>query len=198
MTSLVDGATAHDVRWSPATRVSFRFAVLFGILSAVHLAGFIAEYLYFPGAVQTFRGWFHPVEDAEFRTFRFIGASVIRLWTGESGTSQQIAQRYSYPVCAAVAVIVTTIIGGFVWTAMDRRSRAYPRMNRWLRVYARYAVALTMMVYALVKVVPTQFGFLTPGDLLKPLGSLTRFWVLWNFMAVSTSYTMFTGLDNME
>src|SRR4030095_3453484 len=134
---------------------------------------------------------------AEFRTLRFIGASVIRLWTGESGTSQQIAQRYSYPVCAAVAMIVTTIVGGFVWTAMDRRSRAYPRMNRRLRVYARYAVALTMMVYALVKVVPTQFGFFPPGDLRKPLGSLTRFWVLWNFMAMSTSYTVLTGLAEL-
>jgi len=51
-----------------------------------------------------------------------------------------------------------------------------------------------MMTYAVVKVIPTQFGFLTPGELLRPVGQLNRFWVLWDFMAVSTGYTVFAGL----
>lgn len=197
MPGVLDGATARDVPWSAATRVSFRVALLFGILSLVHLTPFAAQYLYFPGAVQTFNRWIEPLSGAEFRTLRAVGASVIKLWTGESGTSQQIAQRHSYPVCYAAAVITIALIGGFLWTGVDRRPRAYPSLNRWLRVYARYALGLTMLIYATVKVVPTQFGFLTPGDLLKPLGGLSRFWVLWNFMAVSTGYTVFTGLAEL-
>ena len=90
------------------------------------------------------------------------------------------------------------MIGGLVWMVVDRASVAYPRMNRWLRVYARYALALTMMSYAVVKVVPAlSLASSTPGDLLKPLGGLTRFWVLWNFMAVSMGYTVFTGLAEL-
>lgn len=82
----------------------------------------------------------------------------------------------------------------FVWSVADRRRTQYTTLNCWLRVYARYAVALVMMVYAIVKLVPTQFGYLTPGELLKPVGQLNRFWVLWNFMVVSTGYTIFAGL----
>jgi hypothetical protein len=50
-----------------------------------------------------------------------------------------------------------------------------------------------MLSYAFIKVIPTQFGYLTPGELLRPLGQLSRFRLLWDFMAVSPGYTIFTG-----
>lgn len=39
-----------------------------------------------------------------------------------------------------------------------------------------------------------ESGFLTPGEMLRPFGELAPFWVLWNFMALSPGYTVFTGL----
>jgi hypothetical protein len=50
-----------------------------------------------------------------------------------------------------------------------------------------------MFSYAFVKVIPTQFGYLTPGELLRPLGQLSRFRMLWDFMAASPGYTIFAG-----
>ena len=57
------------------------------------------------------------------------------------------------------------------------------------RIHARYLLALALMIYAVSKVIPTQFGYLPPGELLRPLGQLSRFDVLWTFMSVSPGYT---------
>jgi hypothetical protein len=51
-----------------------------------------------------------------------------------------------------------------------------------------------MFSYAFIKVIPTQFGYLTPGELLRPLGQLSRFRLLWDFMAASPGYTIFAGV----
>ncbi|MEO6235371.1 MAG: hypothetical protein ABIQ52_00120 [Vicinamibacterales bacterium] len=164
------------------------------MLSVFHLLGFVGEFLFFDAVRASFERGVAPIGNVEFRAARHIGASAIRLVTGSTGTAEQIAERYRYASCYLVAVLLVALASTVVWSIMDRRRAEYETLNRWLRVYARYALALVMIVYALVKVVPTQFGFLTPGELLRPVGQLNRFWVLWNFMAVSTGYTIFTGL----
>ena len=183
--------------WSRVTRVSFRFGFSLAVLSFFHLLGFISDYLYFADLRKTVDRWLEPVGNVEFRVTRYIGASTLRLVTGSTGTTEQIAQRYRYPLCYLLAVLIAATGITLVWSAVDRRRARYPGLNRWLRGYARYTLALVMMVYAMVKVVPTQFGFLAPGELLKPVGQLNRFWVLWDFMVVSTGYTMFAGLAEL-
>jgi len=63
-----------------------------------------------------------------------------------------------------------------------------------MRVWARYLLALAAMVFAIVKVVPTQFGFMAPGEMLRPLGQISAYWLLWQFMAASTLYTVYAGV----
>jgi hypothetical protein len=184
----------EPVSWSRPTLIAFRFGFTLALLSLFHLISFPSNYLYFDTVRKSFDRWVGPVASIEARVVRAIGAFVIRLFTGSTGTAEEIAQRYRYALCYLIAVLVVAAIATIVWSVVDRRRTAYPLLNRWLRVYARYTLALVMMVYALVKVVPTQFGFLTPAELLRPVGQLTRFWVLWDFMAVSTGYTIFTGL----
>ena len=93
-----------------------------------------------------------------------------------------------------IAVVTIAAAITLVWSAADRRRTEYTRLERWLRVYSRHALALVAMVYAMAKVVPTQFGYLTPGELLRPFGRLTGFSVVWDFMAASPAYTVFAGL----
>ena len=84
-----------------------------------------------------------------------------------------------------------------IWTIVDRHRLDYVRLNRSTRIYLRYALGVVMLTYAFVKIIPTQFGFLTPGELLRPFGQLSRFWVLWNFMAASPGYTILAGLAEL-
>jgi hypothetical protein len=185
---------APPTHWSPGTAMVFRLAFTTAVLSFFHLVGFATGYLYFDRLRSTADRWLEPVGTFEFRIMRAVGASAIRVVSGSTATVDEIARRYSYPVCYLCAVAVMAVAVTVTWSVVDRRRSAYPSLNRWLRLYARYALAVVMLTYAVVKIVPTQFGFLTPGDLLRPFGQLNRFWVLWNFMVVSTGYTVFTGL----
>jgi hypothetical protein len=178
--------------WSPATRVAFRFAFSVALLSAVHFLGFIPSYVQPASLKAKVSGWIEPVGRVESLATNAIGMRVIRLAAG--GTGDEISRRYPYPFRYAISVTSVAVAMTLLWTALDRRRRSYPGLNRWLRLYARYALLTVTMAYAVVKVIPTQFGFLTPGELLKPVGQLNRFWMLWNFMVVSTGYTIFAGL----
>lgn len=159
----------------------------------VHLVAFVDNYLYFKTLHRAAGAWLNPIGNAEFRTARWIGATIVGAVTRHAASAEEMARRYGYPFLFLIAVPAVAALLTLIWSIADRRRGDYEAMNRWLRLYARYALALVMLVYALVKVVPTQFGFLTPGELLKPVGQLNRFWMLWNLMVVSTGYTVFAG-----
>jgi hypothetical protein len=187
-------ADAVPVVWTRPTLIAFRFAFSIALLSVFQLIGFVPVFLQPAPVKAAVTTVLEPVGIAQSTTVLAVGSAVIRMLTGAHGTSRELAGRYSYALLYFVTVMTLAVVLTLAWTALDRRRTNYRALNRWLRVYARYALALGTMAYALVKVIPTQFGFITPGELLKPVGQLTRFWVLWDFMAVSTGYTIFAGL----
>jgi len=181
--------------WSRATLVAFRFGFSLAALSFFDFVTFVGNYLFFDRIRKSVDRWTGSLADsAFFQSTRYLGAFLLRLVTGSAETVEQTAQRYGFALCIALGLLLIGSIVTVVWSVADRRRVEYRALNRWLRVYARYTLALVMMTYAVVKVIPTQFGFLTPGELLRPVGQLNRFWVLWDFMAVSTGYTVFAGL----
>jgi hypothetical protein len=187
-------ASGGQIRWSWPTLIGFRLGFATAAASLPLLLQFVEPFLYFDAIRKPFNSVENRLLDFETPVAKYIGVSAIRLVTRVSGTVQDVVMRYGYPLCYLIAVGVVALCVTIVWTIADRDRLNYLTLNRWFRIYVRYAVALVMMVYALVKVVPTQFGFLTPGELLRPLGQLNPFFVLWDFMAFSTGYTIFAGL----
>ena len=96
---------------------------------------------------------------------------------------------YTGAIPDLIGVLTMAAAVAVIWTARDRRRTGYPLLNRWMRVYLRYGLGTAMLSYALIKVIPTQFGYLTPGDLLRPLGQLSHFRLLWDFM-ISDEHTL--------
>jgi len=95
------------------------------------------------------------------------------------------------PLLAFSLVIASAATIG--WSALDRKRLEYARLYAWLRLVLRLLLALTLFEYGMVKVVPAQFGYMTPDRLALPFGALTPKQILWAFMASSPGYTMFTG-----
>jgi uncharacterized membrane protein YphA (DoxX/SURF4 family) len=79
------------------------------------------------------------------------------------------------------------------WSALDRRPRAHPRLREGLRVYARYSLALAMLEYGLVKVMPMQFSSLGLAELTQTYGESSPMGLLWRFMGYSRGYQIFAG-----
>jgi hypothetical protein len=185
---------AKPAPWSAGTRIAFRFGFSLAVLSGVHFTGLLVDYLHFDRLRSSVAPWVEAIGNAESAAVRYIAVTVLRLGGGAPGTVAQVAQRHRYALLYLIAVVVTALALTLLWSIADRRPTDYAALNRSLRLYARYSLALVLMLYALVKVVPTQFGFLTPGELLKPVGQLNSFWMLWDFMVVSSGYTVFAGL----
>lgn len=82
-----------------------------------------------------------------------------------------------------------------LWTAADQHRGDYRTLHYWLRVFVRYALACSMLGYALGKLFPLQFA--PPArlvDFLTPMGMLEPRQLLWAFMGFSRPYQVFTGV----
>jgi hypothetical protein len=82
-----------------------------------------------------------------------------------------------------------------VWTAVDRRRSDYRRLAASLIVFARFGLAVVMILYGLGKVIPVQMAFMArPDRQLQLVGDTSLFETLWGFMGASESYSVATGL----
>src|SRR5690242_20458864 len=166
--------------WTVLDAVAFRFASALAVLSLPRVAIFIPPHLWFeslrrPVALIAGRA------DVSLRQpTGTIGAFLIRALTGGGSSIGEMTAKFKSDWYAAtvpdlIGLLTLAVLIAALWTAIDRRRTNYAFLNRWLRVYLRYFLATAMFSYAFIKVIPTQFGYLTPGELLRPLGQLSRF-----------------------
>ncbi|MGB6876053.1 MAG: hypothetical protein WBD87_08460 [Candidatus Acidiferrales bacterium] len=182
----MDVAESHARGWSFALRIAFRFVFSFIFL------------LIFPFPFGSFPGDVIPA----FKLYDKAGSGLVS-WVATHifhfpplkqaflGLADATAGYVSL-FCFVVIAILATII----WTALDRKRTAYRTLHEWLRVYARYMLAFTMLGYGMDKVFALQFVSSQPGllQMAEPFGNFSRISVLWTFMGFSTAYTVFTGL----
>src|SRR5262249_24989571 len=74
--------------------------------------------------------------------------------------------------------IVVSALGTVVWSAIDRKRAAYPLLDRWFRLFVRFAVATTMLGYGMVKAFPLQMPYPPLTRLLEPFGNFSPMGVL--------------------
>jgi uncharacterized membrane protein YphA (DoxX/SURF4 family) len=164
-------------QWRPITRLAFRFAFCyFGLYCLIAFQN-VFEFLPY----EQISHWFVP----------WVGQHVLHLSTPIayfiSGSGDKTSD-WVLLFCHLVISIVATV----VWTIFGRR-KEYTRLNEWLRVALRYALALTMFAYGSAKVVKLQFADPSLGRLIEPLRDVSPMGLLWTFMGFSTPYTFFAG-----
>jgi hypothetical protein len=97
--------------------------------------------------------------------------------------------------CLHLSWIVVALVITAVWTVIDRRRSDYRRLTASLIVFARFGLAVVMILYGLGKVIPVQMGFMAlPYHQLRLVGDTSLFETLWGFMAASEPYSVATGL----
>jgi hypothetical protein len=179
-------ARAAAPEWSFAKRLLFRFG--FSYLLLYLLPSYLEFLSYVPHGDSIVKGYM----DFWQAVVPWVGKQVfqqnITVFTNGSGdTTYNYVEIFCFAVAAAVAALV--------WTVLDRRRANYARLYEWLRVYVRFGLAMVMILYGLLKVVPGgQFGPPSLDRLLQPFGDASPMGLLWTFMGASTSYTLFAGL----
>ena len=185
-----------NLGWSLSTRLAFR-------------AAFAYLFFYY---LETFAGLLIPV-------FRALGSPIgpravyrwpwnqLSAWSGvhvfsldpalvisemnRGSTTSDTAINY---ITAGWMLLIAIVVAG-LWSVLDRNRREYHTLNRWLRSFVRYALAMNLFGYGIVKVFPVQMlpVPLYTTQLLLPFGDKSPAGLLWAFMGYSVAYQMFAG-----
>jgi hypothetical protein len=179
------GETSPAPDWGHAKQIFFRFAFVYLLIYNIT---FPLNFLVFFGDfVQKIA---KPYEDFWNAVVPWVGSHMFGITvTVHPSGSGDMAYNYVQVFCYLVFSIAATA----VWTSVDRRRTNYRRLSDWLRVWVRFALALTMMLYGSVKIVKSQFPYPSLDRLVQPFGDASPMGLLWTFMGASESYNVFTG-----
>src|SRR5262249_45745181 len=183
--SATNAAGANDrptIWWAPATRVAFRFCVLyFGlyVVTTQMLNGLLViPKVGFP-PLETLPPLRNVIEWTALHAFRVTHPLVI---TG-SGSGDKTANWV-----AAFCLLVVSALGTLVWSMIDRHRAGYPALDRWFRLFMRFAVGTTMLGYGMVKAFPMQMPYPPLTRLLEPFGNFSPMGVLWYSVGASPGW----------
>ena len=170
--------------WNLATRLAFRLTFLYFtlyVISTQMLGGLLPF------------GWIPNIGGslAMRRVFAWVGTHVFRVGTVSfqpSGSGDKLVDYLQAFSLLMIAVGATAL-----WSVVDRRRPDYRALNKWFRVFLRFALGSTMISYGMVKAFPLQMP--APGlqRLLEPFGNFSPMGVLWYSIGASKSYEMFAG-----
>ena len=174
------------VRWTPATRLAFRFCFLYlglYVVTTQMLNGMVAiPGLGFP-PVETLPPFKNVIQWTALHVFHVTQPLVI---TG-SGSGDKTANWV-----AAFCLVVLSGLATMVWSTVARRE-AHPSLDRWFRLFMRFAVATTMLGYGMVKAFPLQMPYPPLTRLLEPFGNFSPMGVLWYSVGASPGWERFAG-----
>ena len=173
--------------WHPATRVVFRFVFVYLILYI----------LPFPlGSVPYTDALAEPYTELWNAIIPRVGRDVLKL-DYEVAVAFNGSGDRTYDYIFVLCLLVLAVVAAALWSLLDRRRTAYPRLYQWLRVYVRLYLGTVMIGYGAYKVINSQFPPPPLDRLVQPFGDASPMGLLWTFMGASEPYAMFTGAAEM-
>lgn len=187
--SPVDTAATPRAGWNAPTRIVFRFCFLYFVLYVVTtqmLGGLIVV----PG------GWDLPEIQTlpplksfiSWTAAHVFGVTTPLVITG-SGSGDK-----TFDWVAAFCLLVVASSGTLIWSVVDRRRDEYVTVQKWFRVFLRFATGATMLSYGMIKAVPLQMPAPALTRLLEPFGNFSPMGVLWSSIGAASSYERFAGV----
>jgi uncharacterized membrane protein YphA (DoxX/SURF4 family) len=172
--------------WSLAIRIAFRFLFVYFslyVLTTQMLGGLIAiPGIGFPDLEQL-----RPVRSAYTWTalhlFHVTQPLVVASGSGDK----------TFHWVGAFCLLVFAAAAALVWSVLDRRRRHYRSLNKWFRVFLRFALGTTMLTYGMAKAFPLQMPYPTLSRLLEPYGHFSPMGVLWYSIGAAPAYERFAG-----
>ena len=193
----IDSATATDFipedvsphRWSEPTRIAFRFSFCyFGIYCLFNGNATIWDCIpVLGGSIQNVlaRVFGLPAQYLAQHLFHVSPPGDKIHATGSGDTAIHWI--------ALLLMLLASLLGTVIWTALDRRRPHYQTLAAWLRFVIRLTLGMGMLSYGLAKVFPLQMPAPSIGILNEPLGMHSPMNLLWTFIGLNPGYEMICG-----
>lgn len=176
-----------ETHWNLAFKIAFRFA-----------CSYLFFYCFpFPLGniphIDVLLGWY----DRLFHnSVYWFGHSLMRLPLPATEASTGSGDT-TYAYVTALFSLAVAAIATIIWSALDRKRANYTRLHRWIRLYVRLYLGMTLLGYGGYKVIPSQFPPPPIWRYLQPYGESSPMGILWTFMGTSQAYTIFAGAVEM-
>jgi hypothetical protein len=177
--------------WSLSKKIAFRFCFVYfglycvgnGILAALFAIPDFRHALFVP-ALTTL--W--PMRQIIFWTAAHLFHVTHPLIYTGSGSGDK-----TFDWIAAFSLLFAAFIATGIWSLLDRRRANYAELNKYFRLFIRFALASEMLLYGTIKAVPNQMPFPFLTRWVEPFGNFTPMGVLWNSIGSSPAYEIFAG-----
>jgi len=185
-------AAAANPPWSLATRILFRFCVVYFTLFALSTQ-IITSLIVIPNVDTPSPASLPPLR-------QIVGLAAAHLFHlaptpaffAETGSGDRPADWI-----LAFCLLIFAVLGTALWSILDRRRPSYIALRKWFWLFFRFCLAGQMLTYALVKIVPLQMPYPPLTRLLEPFGNFSPMGVLWYSVGASPAYEIFAGSAEM-
>lgn len=187
--ALPRGVAKASDQWNLSTRVGFRLAFCYFVLYAL-CSGIFTVWETIPwagGYIESWLAWPF-LRAAEWLTLHVFHLHGIGTTLGSSDSGDTALNWVAVGTMLAVALVATIL-----WTALDRRRKAYPSLLGWFRFILRLTVGVAMLDYGLDKVFLSQMPPPSLAVLNEPLGNSSPMMLLWTLMGLNPGYQMICG-----
>jgi hypothetical protein len=177
---------ARAARWSPLTRLAFRFCVLyFGIY--VLMTQMLNALVVLPlGNVPRLDRTGPAMAVVQWTATHIFG--VTQPLVILSGSGDKI-----FDWVQAFCFLVFAALGTVLWSVVARRRLHHMALQKWFRLFLRFALGATFVGYGAAKAIPLQMPYPPLQRLLEPFGHFSPMGVLWYSIGASRPYEIFTG-----
>ena len=168
--------------WHPATRIAFRFCMVYFGLYVITTQMMPAMSLILPdfGAIPPMRNL------TLWVGHHLLGVANIPMQPSGSGDRL-------FNWTHAFTLLLIAAISTAIWSVVARRRLHHERAFAWFRLFLRLAVATTFLGYGFAKVFPMQMPILALTRLVEPFGNFSPMGVLWYSVGASPAYEIATG-----
>ena len=178
-------------KWSPITRVAFRFCFtylgLYVLATQIFGSLLLIPYFHFRGL-----GPLWPMREITI----WLAAHVFGITTPLSYTGESIGETSFFWV-QMFWILVVSLVATAVWSLIDRKRDHYGTLHQWFHLFLRLALASQMFEYGLTKVIPNQFRAPPLVTLVQPVGNLSLEGLLWASIGAAPAYEIFLGFAEL-
>ena len=135
--------------WKAATRAVFRFSVAYLTLYAASTQ-ILGGLLVFPGFSFPALGTLWPMRDVTLWWADRLGVESPLTTAGNSGDT-------AFYWVQTLWLLLLAIVIAVIWGELDRR-REYATLNRWFRLFVRFALAAQLFYYGMAKALKDHSG----------------------------------------
>lgn len=177
-------------RWSFGTRLAFQFTFCYFAVYAL-CSGIYTVWETIPWAGSHIESW---LAWPFLQAAQWIGLHIFHLHgigtaIGDSDSGDTILNWITIAVMFTLAGIASLL-----WTALDRRTEAYPLLLGWFRLLLRLTLAGAMLVYGLDKVFLSQMPPPSLAVLNEALGQTSPHMLLWTMFGLRPGFQATMGM----